>query len=129
MSDGEFVRMVLGRIEALYLAHRDFAQANQARPRSRKARAEVDVRFPQLLDCVSARLDRLAVEHLGTAPGQWGPQFTADVTIWRGRMCHIANHQAVVASIPPVLMLLTPWRTIWSTAARPSNCPRKSATS
>lgn len=83
MSDAELVESVVQRIDALHLALCDRADADEATPRDqnelRRTRHEVDKRRKELLNCINHRLEMLAVEHLHTAPGEWGARFTDEL--------------------------------------------------
>jgi hypothetical protein len=81
MSDLAFVEGVLIKIETLYLAHRDCDAAATPYDAGRAATAfkSADARLRDLLETDFIRLDRLAVEHLGSPKHAWGERFIREL--------------------------------------------------
>ena len=87
MSDADLVTTVYEQTRGLHSAYCDLEAAGRAAPSPRSnvdtiraARQTVERLRHALVACITPRLDALAVQHLASAPGEWGATFIGELT-------------------------------------------------
>ena len=88
LNDLQFVEQVHARLDALDNASRELDDANSANDRNiedleylRAKRKAVEACVKELIPLIGSRLDKLAVDHLQSQPGEWAIGFLRDVRV------------------------------------------------
>jgi len=114
LSDAQLIKLIVDKIDSLYLAYCELDNADRA-PAEKRNVQEVMAAFHKvqslrtdLAHSIPPRLDELAIAHLRTSPGEWGARFIDEILTLTGNEQDraLARLQKRYNSLLPLKILL-----------------------